>query len=88
MLKIVAIICFFVFSTQAWSATCSEIASQFAKDPNAISAEDLKTLKRCVDQKLHEKNPMQAPVMPQPLSPQQGKSWPNLPQPPKPPQQQ
>ena len=85
MLKIVAIVCFCLLPVQALSATCSELASQFAKDPNSLSAEDLSALKRCVDQKLREKRGMKAPPAPPEGAPAlpQGKERSKLPPPPK-----
>ena len=85
MLKIIAIFCFFLLPVQAFSATCSDLASRFAKDQNSLSAEDLTALKRCVDEKVREKHGVQAPTAP--IDPpgstqQQGKPQRNLPSPP------
>ena len=82
MLKIIAIICFFLLPVQALSATCSDIASQFAKDSNAISADDLAALKRCVDAKLREKQGMTGVPKPPTAPPPQGGSLPKMPSPP------
>jgi hypothetical protein len=82
MLKIIVIVCSFLLPVQALSATCSDIASQFAKDPNAISAEDLATLKRCVDSKLREKMGTSGVPKPPTAAPPQAGSLPKIPSPP------
>ena len=85
MLKIIAIFCFFLLPVQAFSATCSDLASRFAKDQNSLSAEDLTALKRCVDEKVREKLPAPAaPIAPPGSTQLPGKAPRNLPsQPPK-----